>query len=184
MALSRRDRLRRVVIVCCHFIRNLAYYRVGGKHPTGWKNLPLGPTASFWRTVNGNFIDVCVLEWCKLIGDAKGQHCWERIVSDKANFKSELLKHLTVSECEFEEFRLKMREYRDKFIAHLDSDREMKIPALDLARKSVEFYHAYVVANEAQLGDLSGWPDTADKLQGAYKEAEEEAETVYKQIFP
>jgi len=76
-----------------------------------------------------------------------------------------------------------MREYRDKFIAHLDLELVMNIPKLDLARKSVEFYHAYVVANETQPADLSGWPDTAVKLQGAYREAEEEAELVYKQIF-
>jgi hypothetical protein len=182
MALSRRDRLRRVVLLCCLFLRNLAYYRVGGKHPTGWKDPPLGPTASFWRIVNGNFIDACVLEWCKLIGDAKGQHCWERVVSDKAKFKAELFKHLNVSESQFEKFRLEMREYRDKFIAHLDSELVMNIPTLDLARKSVEFYHAYIVANEAQSGDLSGLPDTTNKLQGGYKKAKEEAEIVYKKI--
>jgi hypothetical protein len=78
-ALTRRERLRRVVILCCQFIRNLAYYRVGGQYPTGWKAPPLQPTASFWRIVNGNFIDACVLEWCKLLGDTKGQHCWDRI---------------------------------------------------------------------------------------------------------
>ena len=182
MALPRRDRLRRVVILCCQFFRNLAYYRVGSKHPTGWKEPPLGPTASFWRIVNGNFIDACVLEWCKLIGDAKGQHCWGRIVSDKAKFKVELLKHLNVSESQFEKFCLEMREYRDKFIAHLDSELVMNIPTLDLARKSVEFYHAYVVANEAQSGDLRGLPDTTNKLQGGYKAAKEEAEFVYKKI--
>ena len=75
-----------------------------------------------------------------------------------------------------------MREYRDKFIAHLDSELVMNIPTLDLARKSVEFYHAYIVANEAQSGDLSGLPDTTNKLQGGYKKAKEEAEIVYKKI--
>jgi hypothetical protein len=184
VALSRRQRLRRVVILCCQFLRNVAYYRVGGKHPTGWKDPPLGPTASFWRIVNGNFIDACVLEWCKLIGDAKGQHCWERVVSDKTKFKAEMLEHVNVSEVEFEKFRKEMCEYRNKFIAHLDSELVMNIPTLDLAKKSVEFYHAYVMANEAQPGDLSGWPDTAVKLQGAFREAEQEAELVYKQIFP
>jgi hypothetical protein len=77
-----------------------------------------------------------------------------------------------------------MREYRDKCIAHLDSEPVMNIPKLDLARASVEFYHTYVVANEAQPGDLSGWPDTAARLQRGYKESEEEAGAVYKQIFP
>ena len=175
---------RRVVILCCQFVRNLAYYRVGGKHPTGWKDPPLGPTASFWRIVNGNFIDVCVLEWCKLMGDAKGQHCWERVVSDKAKFKAELFKHLNVSESQFEKFRLEMREYRDKFLAHLDSELVMNIPMLDLARKSVEFYHAYVVANEAQSGDLSGLPDTTNKLQAATREPRRRRRLFIRRLFP
>jgi hypothetical protein len=163
-------------------MRNLAYYRVGGQHPIGWKDPPLVATASFWRLVNGNFIDACVLDWCKLLGDAKGQHFWRRIVSDD-KFKAELLRHLNVSDAEFEEFRLKMREYRDKFVAHLDSNLVMNIPTLGVARKSVE-YHAYVASNEAQAGDLTGWPDTADKLKGGYTEATNEAETVYERIFP
>jgi hypothetical protein len=184
MTLSRRERLRRVVILCSHFTRNVAYYRVGMRNPTGWKDPPLGPTAAFWRVVNGNFIDTCVLEWCKLLGDAKGQHCWERVVSDKAKFKADLLKYLNVSDAEFEDFRLKMREYRDKFVAHLDSDLIMNIPTLDLARRSVEFYHAHVVANEAQNNDLGGLPDTADKLQSGHKQSEKEAGLVYEQLFP
>jgi hypothetical protein len=184
LTLSRRDRLRRVVILCEQFIRNLAYYRVGIQHPNGWKDPPLVASASFWRIVNGNFIDACVLEWCKLLGDAKGQHCWQHVVSDTARFKAELLKDLNVSDAQFEDFRLEMREYRDKFVAHLDSDLVMKIPKLDFAKKTVEFYHAYLATNEAQPGDLNGHADTADKLQAGYKQSEHEAKTVYEQIFP
>jgi hypothetical protein len=164
VTLSRRERLRRVVILCCHFTRNLAYYRVGGRHPSGWKDPPLQPTASFWRVVNGNFIDTCILEWCKLLGDTKGQHSWMRVVSDKEQFKTELLKHLSVSEVQFEDFRQEMREYRDKFIAHLDSELVMNIPKLDVAKRSVEFYHDYLVKNEARDGDLSGLYQPAKSL--------------------
>jgi hypothetical protein len=109
-------------------MRNLAYYRVGGQYPTGWKAPPLQRIASFWRIVNGNFIDACVLEWCKLLGDPKGQHYWERVVRDTGKFKADLLKHLKFSESEFDGFRAEMREYRDKFIAHLDSELVMNIP--------------------------------------------------------
>jgi hypothetical protein len=83
--LTRTDYLRRVVLLCSHFMRNLAYYRTGQRFPDGWKAKPLVPTAPFWRTVNGNFIDVCVLEWCKLFGDKittradrQNNHYWGR----------------------------------------------------------------------------------------------------------
>ena len=44
----------------------------------------------FWVTVNGNFVDQAVLEWCKLLGDKNGQHYWGKIVSDTARFEREL----------------------------------------------------------------------------------------------
>jgi hypothetical protein len=179
---TRRERLRRVTILCFSFVRNLAYYRTGNQYPGGWKTAPLLSTASFWRTANGNFVDLCVLDWCKLIGDSKDPHSWERVVSNKADFKAKLLAHLNVTEFEFEDFRRSMREYRDKFIAHLDSELEMNVPSLDLAKASAEFYHGYIVANEIQPGDLSGLADTTNKLQLGYQACEDEARTVYQQI--
>jgi hypothetical protein len=46
-----------------------------------------------------------------------------------------------------------MREYRDKFVAHLDKENEANIPHLNGAQSAVQFYHE-VVAGEAQPGDL------------------------------
>src|ERR1700730_6834305 len=119
--LVRRDYLRRVVRLCAHFMRNLAYYRTGQNFPAGWKDAPLQPTAPFWRTVNGNFIDICVFEWCKLFGDNAGarnpdRHGWRQIVTDQAGFETALLSHLGKSEAEFDGYRVEMREYRDKFL--------------------------------------------------------------------
>jgi len=34
--LTREDRLRRVVLVCTFFMRNLAYYRGARESPAGW----------------------------------------------------------------------------------------------------------------------------------------------------
>src|ERR1700733_933850 len=141
--LSRRERLRRVVLLCCHFTRNLAYYRVG--HP----GEPRTPNRDFWVTVNGNFLDQCVLEWCKLLGDLRGEHHWRQIVTDAAIFETELLRHLGMNAAEFDDYIKQMREYRDKFVAHLDSDRVMNPPRLDTALSSVKFYHAKVARTEA-----------------------------------
>ena len=84
MTMTRRDRLRRAVIVCTSFVRNLAYYRAcHGQHGS-----PLlaeaHPQVSFWRQANANFLDVSVLEWCKLFGEPKGEHGWRLIVTDPA----------------------------------------------------------------------------------------------------
>ena len=136
--ITRRDRLRRVIILCCRFGRNLAYYRVG--HSLEYRSL-LDPKktncANFWITANSNFLDVCVLEWCKLLADKDEQHHWKRIVTNPIGFKISLLDDLKLDEAEFKEYINVMRAYRDRFVAHLDSENIMKIPKLDVAKKAV-----------------------------------------------
>ena len=69
-AMSRKDRLRRVVLLCCAFTRNLAYYRVGQEEEhRDLLDAEKNESANFWRVANSNCVDMCVLEWCKLFGD-------------------------------------------------------------------------------------------------------------------
>lgn len=178
-AMPRKDRLRRVAKLCLSFARNLAYYRVA-QRPDYASILDQPKVGSFWTVANGNFIDVCVLEWCKLLGDPKGKHNWYNIVSDPNSFQSQLLGHLGITEAEFDEEIEKMRRYRDKFLAHLDSDYVMDIPTLDIAKKSVWFYYAHVVNHEAQPGDLAG---LVYDLDTGYAECEAEAAGVYRQAL-
>src|SRR5271165_4315169 len=71
LAINRTERLRRVLVLCCYFVQNLAFYRAG------WDNKIFRRYRSqFWVTANGNFLDHCVLEWCKLFGDERGEHYW------------------------------------------------------------------------------------------------------------
>jgi len=58
----------------------------------------------------------------------------------------------------FEQYRLSMREYQDKFVAHLDLDLVAHLPRLDPAWSSVCFYHAHVVSNETTTGVFGGLP--------------------------
>ena len=82
----------------------------------------------------------------------------------------------------FQDYRNEMREYRDKFVAHLDDLRVMQVPRLDNARASVEFYHAYVAGNEAQAGDLAGVPATAAQLRQYSDQCTAEATRVYRHV--
>ena len=156
--MTRRERMRRVVLLCCSFTRNLAYYRAG-QDARGRALLSAShPQASFWRQANANFIDVCVLEWCKLLGDRKAEHHWSRIVRDTAEFEAGLLQRLGVNAVAFQAQIDAMRRYRDKFVAHLDSLPVMDIPVLDAAQASVWFYHGYVAAHEVEAGDSAETP--------------------------
>jgi hypothetical protein len=179
--IARRDQLRRVVIVCSNFLRNLAFYNAGWisrdvYHPALAEH---APQAGFWRQANGNFLDVCVLEWCKLFGDKKAAHYWGNVVSDSAAFKASLLAALGMDEEGLQDIINEFREYRDKFIAHLDSEKVMQIPVLDIAAVAVRLYHQYIVTTEARPRDLIGLADTADKLKRGYEQCAQEAQAVF-----
>lgn len=168
--LTKRERIRRVILLCAHFSRNLAYYRAGHE-------LLTTTSLEFWITVDGNFLDVAVIEWCKLLGDPKEKHHWKRIVTDASRFEADLLGRLGVNTAEFAAYINEVRAYRDKFIAHLDDLREIDIPLLDRAKAAVEFLHDYVVLNEAAPGDLAGLPNN---LSDYYDHCFAEATAAYK----
>jgi hypothetical protein len=177
--LTRTDRLRRVVIVCSSFVRNLGYYRAGW-HETAKHLLTETAThASFWRQMNSNSLDVAVLEWCKLFIDRQGEHCWRRIVADEDKFKAALLDRLKLTADQFQQHCETMRGYRNKFVAHLDTDATMNIPMLDVADAAARFYHEHVVTKEAKPGELSGLADTPEKLRLGFKQCVDEARAVF-----
>jgi hypothetical protein len=173
------ERRRRVVLLCCSFARNLAFYRAGQSDKALTLLSATHPQASFWRQANANFLDLCVLEWCKLFADRKGEHLWSRVVSDIAQFKDGLLRHVGLDAHAFEGEIDAMRLYRDKFVAHLDDLPVMNIPVLEVAKSAVWFYHGHVVTYEAKAGELAGIPaDSAAKLTCGYEQCLEEAEAV------
>ena len=122
---------------------------------------------------------MCVLEWCKLLGDQKGKHHWSRVVSDAAQFEAGLLQHVRMDVLAFQAEVKTMRHYRDKFVAHLDDLPVMDIPVLEAAKEAVWFYHRHIVTFETQAGELAGIPaDTTEKLTLGYKKCLKEAEEI------
>lgn len=142
-ALTREERLRRVGIVCANFARNLAYYRAS--RIDGARMLP---NANFWVTLEGNCIDVAVLEWCKLFGEQTGRHFWRNVVADGDRFKADLLVEAALTEAELGELIQSVRRYRDRFVAHLDDDRTMHIPLFDRLWLTTRYYFSHVVLIE------------------------------------
>ncbi len=161
--MTRRQRVRRTLILCCHFLRNLAFYKAG------WRGDVCIRKDQFWVTANGNFLDHCVLEWCKLFGDEKrGKHFWRKVITDQDVFLEGLLQTLEFTETEFASYIDDMRTYRDKFVAHLDLDEVMKIPRLRLARKSVSYLHDYILVHEDDGGFFPEAPPKAARFFSLY----------------
>jgi hypothetical protein len=112
------------------------------------------------------------------VSEATGEHAWPNIVSDPAALEAALLSQLSISAVDFEAYRISMHEYRDKFVAHLDSESVMNIPNLDIANASVAFYHNHVASQETSPGDLAGLPESAALLSEYYQHCADEAERV------
>jgi hypothetical protein len=141
------------------------------------------PTVNFWRHAHNNFIDICVLDWCKIFADQRAVHHWRKIVTDPAKFEADLLAHLNLTPDDFQQLIGNVRFYRDKFVAHLDEHNTVDVPTLDLLEKALGFYHAHIVTNEVQPGDLAGIPtDTPAKFNLGYKQCVDEAAQVFRKF--
>jgi len=131
-----------VVMLCKLFLANAAYYR------GGWKDKgAIYKNSNFYRGVNGNFLDIATLEWCKLFADARSVYCWENFIekSSRQNFLIGLLVFIKSTEKDFSDYKLGVRAYRDKAVAHLDKDLTgVNYFDLDIAIKSVQYYYEFV----------------------------------------
>lgn len=136
--MNNEERLRRVVILCCHCLRNVAFYRAG------WKQGQIRVARQFWVNANGNFIDTAVLEWCKLFAEWDGKHHWRRVVADRDAFITGLCTALGMSRKQFRNYAASVQRYRNKFVAHLDEERVMHIPRMRVARKSAAYLYNHL----------------------------------------
>lgn len=169
--MTRRKRLRRVAILCCACVRNLAFYRAGWHQG----DIVFDRTSNIEKTINGNFLDIAVLEWCKLFLP-KEKHAWHKIVSDTKGFQAGLLKHLDITQADFEKYREELRTYRDKFIAHLDLHEIMCVPLMDIVKNSVIYYYCWLLQHE---NDGATFEDGPSDLPAYYQRWEAEGKKFY-----
>ena len=150
--MTKDQRIRRAALLCCHLTRNLAYFKAG------WSELQPKREGEFWITVLGNFIDVCVLEWSKLFGDDKGKHHWKHIVDNEASFKARLLSTIGITEAQWQQSWEEIKEYRDKFIAHLDSEHTMNVPHMDIPFRMISFFYDELKMCSSDQSVFAGLP--------------------------
>lgn len=171
--MTRTERLRRVLLLCCHFARNHAYLTAGRR------GRQLRLRTRFWRSTTNNSYDLCVLEWCKLFADPRDHHYWGNVVADPAAFESELRGRIVIAAPVFQQYVVAMRRYRDKFVAHLDSDRVAQLPSLDIARAAVTVYYGHVLLREAKPVTAKTFPRDLERY---HSDCYYEALDVYEQL--
>jgi hypothetical protein len=166
--MNQDERVRRAGIVCCHCIRNAAYYKAGRECRDSWVS------TDFWRNTSNNSLDIAVLEWCKLFADPKGKHHWSKVVSEPENFLDALLAALKISASEFDVYIEKCKVYRDKFLAHLDSELVMHIPDLGIVIESATFLFNLLRCDNSAL-----LKDAPIELSEFYQQRFDHAKTKY-----
>lgn len=147
--MDRTKRLRRAGILCSSFVRNYAYYTAG------WNGADFKVNSDFGSTINGNFLDLCVLEWGKLFGSKKDHHHWRRVVNNGEEFKERMFSMLGKNQNDLNAIHNSMKTYRDKFVAHLDSEETMNIPNVSNALPFVNFYYCEI---QKECTHMTGLP--------------------------
>jgi hypothetical protein len=117
---------------------NIAYYRAA------WREGEFVARNDFYKRATGNFLDIAVLEWCKLFVDYRGKHHWLKVVIDKEKFCDAFLKAIKTTEREYHDYQELVQTYRDKFVAHLDNHETMHIPVLDVMLSSTVFLYEQI----------------------------------------
>ena len=153
--MDRTKRLRRVGILCCHFARNYAYYKAG------WDKGQFKRKERFWICLSVNFIDIRVLEWYKLFGNHKDKHHWKKVMTHDEDFKKRMFEKLKIKQTDLDKVHGSIKAYRDKFVAHLDSEETMNIPMIEEALDMVFFYYSEV---KKICDSTSDWPTSLEEF--------------------
>ena len=169
--MNRAERMRRIAILCCHCLRNIAFYRAG------WRQHDLRVKRQFWIGANANAIDVAVLDWCKLFW--KGKHHWEKVVpeADQSDFLKGLCDSLNMSEEQFASESKTIAHYRDKFVGHLDDEDTMLIPTTRILRRSTAYLYEHIRSDPVGAACLADAPAAGRHYAVMYRHAYHEYAT-------
>ena len=75
-----------------------------------------------------------------------------------------MLEALEIKQEQFEALKSEMKTYRDKFVAHLDSEKTMYIPNnLILAQRSTQYLYNHIKANEYGDNYFNDAPKSANE---------------------
>ena len=92
------------------------------------------------------------------------------MVNEQANFYDGLLSELNITESEFVEYIDKVKDYRDKFITHLDHENMMHIPEMNTVLSSANYLFNYLRNQEKGFPLFADMPSDAGYLLLIFQE--------------
>lgn len=142
------DQVFRLVFIA----RNIAYYKSLYKYKDNFRQ-------DYWILIFNNFLDIAVLEWCKVFGSRAEKTHWSHHIQNEDKFRQEILNHLNLSRKEWGKYWESMKSYRDSVVAHHESNPNFtNYPNLDYALVSCYFYYEIII-KELRLVKVYDYPD-------------------------
>jgi hypothetical protein len=159
---SRRLRIRRTFQLANHCISNIAAYKANWRK-NAMNESELVVERDFWKRANGNFLDIAVLEWCKVFSEKNGEHHWSRIFKHKQEWMREFCQYMNMSQKEFHAELQRVVKYRNKYVAHLQPI-PMKYPSMDFLLKSVSYLYGKIHSDALTKDAVIDYGFTAAEL--------------------
>lgn len=159
---SRKLRIRRTCQLADHCISNIAAYKAYWRKDARSKS-ELIVNRDFWKRANGNFLDIAVLEWCKVFSERSGEHHWSKIFKSKQDWLENFCQHMNMSKKEFCADLQRVVKYRNKYVAHLEPI-PMKYPSTDFLLKSVSYLYDQIRSSPSTNDAVSDYGFTASEL--------------------
>ena len=109
---------------------------------------------NFWRMIQGDSLDIALLEWCKVFGvDSEHSH-WKHFVTNHAEFRTGLFKSAGVDADGWREHWEQVTTYRNELVAHnLDDRASTHFPSLELVLKSCFYFFQHLIGMLDALED-------------------------------
>ena len=121
----------------------------------------------FWIATHNAFLDLAILDWCKLFTETSGVHHWRASVIDYAGFERSFFASSGLSDEQFAHYCDNLRTYRNRFLAHLDKHNAHRLPTLTVARVSTKALLHWLVCVEDHSGILSDAPSDPEQFYSA-----------------
>ena len=112
----------------------------------------------FWLSVIGNFVDIAVLEWCKLFGNRNGKYHWSKVLLSPETFRSDMLNQLGLEQERFDSMYLTVKRYRDEFVAHLEDVETTTVPNMNVPYVLAWSYYRQLRTDYPSLASIKELP--------------------------
>jgi hypothetical protein len=155
--MTRQDQLGHVVRTIAAFVWNVHLKRAVAA--TG----PL-PEQNFWRVIDGNFMDIAVIEWCKLFASHTEAVHWKNNIPETEHdkFRDGLCGGTGLTSEEWHRYREELKRYRDEHVAHFDLGRfqpgKVTYPHFDKALEACHYYYDRILAELEKVGIQHSFP--------------------------